>query len=95
MLLARAYWPLPFDIYLLRFLRGQGIPPHTDQVQSGKHYRLNLVIKAARSGGEFYCSHPIYESKRVKLFRSDISEHGVSEVTQGSRYVVSIGWIKK
>lgn len=95
MLLAGAYWPIPFDIYLLRFLQGQEIPPHIDQVESDKHYRLNIVLKTATKGGEFYCSNPIYTSKRIKLFRSDISEHSVSKVIQGSRYVLSIGWIKK
>ncbi|WP_037340007.1 2OG-Fe(II) oxygenase [Saccharospirillum impatiens] len=94
MLLGGGLWPNPFDMYLLRFSEGQEIPPHVDRVKSGEHYRLNLVLKQAKSGGQFRCSDPIYESARVKYFRSDVSEHSVSRVLKGSRYVLSIGWIK-
>ena len=40
-----ARWPIAFDLYILRFRTGANIPPHTDKVASGKHYRLNIVIK--------------------------------------------------
>lgn len=95
MLLITALWPLPFDCYLLRFKPGQGVPPHVDQVEDGRHYRLNLVLRQARAGGEFVCDKLIYESRRIKLFRPDIAEHSVSEVTEGSRYVLSIGWVRQ
>ncbi|MGF2687288.1 2OG-Fe(II) oxygenase [Marinobacter halodurans] len=94
MLVGAGFWPNPFDVYLLRFREGQGIPPHVDQVNSGEHYRFNLVLKQPKSGGHFRCSNPIFESSRIKLFRSDISEHSVTPVKQGSRYVLSIGWVK-
>ena len=94
MLLGTNVWPLPFDLYLLRFREGQGIPPHVDHVSQGKHYRLNMVIKKAKSGGDFHCETPIFETSRIKLFRSDISRHSVDPVTKGSRYVLSLGWIR-
>lgn len=94
MLVGGGVWPCPFDIYLLRFREGQGIPPHVDKVDRGEHYRLNIVLKAPQSGGEFICSSPIYESRRINYFRSDVSEHAVSKVLKGSRYVLSIGWIR-
>lgn len=94
MFLGGGHWPRPFDIYLLRFLRGHSIPPHTDKVDSGQHYRLNIVLKPAREGGEFVCLDPLYENRFVKYFRSDISEHSVTEVIAGTRYVLSIGWVK-
>lgn len=94
MLLCGAIWPIKFDSYLLKFPEGSEIKPHTDKVTSGKHYRLNIVIKNADDGGEFICSNPIFESKRIKLFRPDISEHQVSKIVKGNRYLLSIGWIK-
>lgn len=94
MLLCGAYWPIKFDMYLLKFPQGSEIAPHTDQVKSGKHYRLNIVLKKAEVGGEFTCKDSIFESKRIKLFRPDISEHQVTKVIRGNRYLLSIGWIK-
>lgn len=88
-------WPIPFDLYLLRFREGVHIPPHTDRVESGRHYRLNIVLKQAKLGGEFLCDSPIYESARIKLFRPDIAEHAVGEVRSGTRYVLSLGWVRR
>ena len=91
--------PLPLvwvDGYLLRFRKGSKILPHTDKVNNYKHYRLNIVLKAAAQGGEFLCDQSYLNSKRFKFFRSDIMEHQVLEVIEGSRYVLSIGFaIKK
>ena len=53
MLLLTAPWPIPFDSYLIRYPEGSEIPPHTDPVASGRHYRLNLILKSPRAGGEF------------------------------------------
>ena len=89
-----AYWPIKFDTYLLRFPKGSEFAPHTDKVESGKHYRLNIVLKNAKVGGEFICANPIFETKRIKLFRPDESEHQVTKVQEGNRYVLSVGWIK-
>lgn len=95
MFLLGSRWLLPFDLYLLRFREGVYIPPHTDKVDSGKHYRLNIVIKKAKRGGDFICDTPIYENSRIKFFRSDICEHAVSKVEKGTRYVLSLGWVRR
>ncbi|WP_308365795.1 MULTISPECIES: hypothetical protein [unclassified Microbulbifer] len=95
LLLLAARWPIPFDLYLLRFREGICIPPHTDPVKSGRHYRLNIVVKKAKAGGEFLCDSPIYESPRIKYFHPDISEHSVSKVQSGTRYVLSLGWVRR
>ena len=95
MLLLTARWPLPFDSYLICYPEGAEIPPHTDPVQAGCHYRLNIVIKSSPSGGEFVCATPIYASRRIKLFRPDVCEHSVTRVVGGSRYVLSLGWVLK
>jgi hypothetical protein len=88
-----ARWPLPFDSYLIHYPAGSGIPPHRDPVGNGRHYRLNVVLKRSPAGGEFVCDAPIFASRRVNLFRPDISLHSVTEVLGGSRYVLSIGWV--
>lgn len=93
MLLLTAGWPIPFDSYLIRYPDGSSVPPHTDPVTSGRHYRLNIILKSPHSGGEFLCANPIHASRRVKLFRPDLSEHSVTRVHGGSRYVLSIGWV--
>lgn len=94
MLLLYSLFPIPFDIYIIRYPLNSFISPHIDKVEKGQHYRINFVIKKAISGGEFICKNPIYSSSRIKFFRPDISEHSVEKITKGHRYVLSIGWIK-
>ena len=94
MLLCGATWPLKFDMYLLKFPEGSEIPPHTDPVSEGQHYRLNIVLKNATEGGDFICKDPIFETRRLKFFRPDASEHQVSRIVKGNRYLLSIGWLK-
>ena len=94
MLLFTARWPLPFDSYLIRYPEGSEIPQHTDPVQSGRHYRLNVILKSPRSGGEFVCADPIFATRRIKLFRPDACAHSVTRVVGGSRYVLSVGWVR-
>lgn len=93
MLLATSPWPLPFDSYLIRYPEGSEIPPHTDPVADGRHYRLNVILRAPRSGGEFVCQNPIISTRRIKVFRPDTCLHSVTRVVGGSRYVLSIGWV--
>ena len=93
MLLALNQKLIPFDCYLLRFPEGVSIPSHQDQVKSGKHYRLNIILKKSKSGGEFIAEKSILNLSRIKLFRPDLYRHEVTPVQGGSRWVLSIGWI--
>jgi hypothetical protein len=93
MLLLTAPWPIPFDSYLIRYPDGSEIPPHTDPVQDKRHYRLNIILKSPRAGGEFVCAAPLFERRRIKLFRPDVCAHSVTRVQGGGRYVLSIGWV--
>ena len=95
MLLCGAKWPILFDVYLLRFKEDAEIPPHIDRVKFGRHFRLNIIMKNSKRGGIFRCKQPIYENSRIKYFRSDKSEHSVSKILEGTRYVLSIGWIRR
>ncbi len=95
MLLATGMWPLPFDCYLLKFPEESEIPEHTDKTESGRHFRMNIVLKKAQIGGEFVCENPIWNFGRIKLFRPDESKHSVTKVVKGNRYLLSIGWVRK
>lgn len=94
MLLIANNFFFPFDCYLLRFRPGTEVPRHTDPVSDKRHFRLNIVLRNARQGGEFVCRAPIFESKRIKLFRPDASPHSVTRIVEGTRYVLSIGWVR-
>lgn len=86
---------LPIDAYVIRYREGSYIHPHTDSVTNKKHFRVNVIVKKAESGGEFVCPDAIINTDRVKFFRPDIHEHSVTAIEQGTRYVLSIGWAKK
>ncbi|MFK7898922.1 MAG: 2OG-Fe(II) oxygenase [Myxococcota bacterium] len=79
------------DAFLLKFPEGCEIPEHQDSVNGARHYRLNLVIRHAESGGDFLCDDPILDFPRLKLFRPDRSPHAVTKVAEGTRYVLSFG----
>jgi hypothetical protein len=92
-LISTGKFPIPFDLYLLRFNEGTEIPPHKDSVKSGRHYRLNIVLKKAQKGGEFNCQQVLFKLGRAILFRPDEQEHHVTRIEKGSRYVLSLGWV--
>lgn len=86
-----ARWPLPSDSYLLRYPEGSEIPPHTDPVTAGRHYRLNIRLKSPKSCGEFVCVNPTFAANQIKLFRPDACGHSLTRVIGRSRYAFSIG----
>lgn len=95
MLIIHSFFPIPFDIYFIHYHVGSFIPPHVDKVDFGRHYRVNIILKKSIIGGDFICKDPIYSSSRIKFFRPDKSEHSVTELKQGNRYLLSIGWVLK
>lgn len=92
-LLLTGLFPLPFDCYILKYKEGSFIAPHVDKVDFGKHYRLNIVVKAPKKGGEFSCKKCMLKFWRVAFFRPDLYEHAVSKIEKGSRYVFSFGFV--
>lgn len=82
------------DAYLLYYPQGSEIPVHTDPVADGRHYRLNIAFKKANDGGEFQCDDPILRTRRMALFRPDVSPHSVSKIKSGYRLMLSVGWIR-
>lgn len=84
-----------FDFYLLRYRSGVGIPDHRDPAPGFRHFRLNWIIWAGSEGGEFVSESCLFSSRRIKLFRPDLSTHSVSPVLSGIRLVLSLGWLLK
>ena len=89
LLLCQLKWPIKFDIYIIRLKEGNRIPVHFDKVENYFHFRLNIILKKAKIGGN-YIGESIYQNNRLIYFRPDIMEHSVSEVFRGERYIFSI-----
>jgi len=85
-------FPIPWDIHLIHMPEGSFIAPHKDPFIGCKMYRVNVVLRASKKGGEFICARPTLNFSRLKFFRPDIQEHGVSKIESGSRLVFSFGW---
>ena len=85
-----------FDVYILRFNEGSYIDTHVDKAKDGyEHHRINIILKSAREGGEFVCENTIFRNSFINYFRPDIEEHAVTRIDEGTRYVLSIGWLRK
>lgn len=100
MLLLTAKWPVPFDIYILKYPPESYIDWHTDPSKPGyEHHRINIILK--QSDGYFMTRQKIgnnllnvLSDKRFIKFRPDITLHSVTKCTR-SRYVLSIGYLLK
>lgn len=80
------------DCYILKYPTGSEIKPHTDPVQRGRHYRLNIILKNGQ-GGKFICDGKFFKFGPIIFFRPDLYEHSVTPITAGTRYVLSIGFV--
>lgn len=84
-----------FDVYILKYPEASVIKAHFDEVDKVfEHHRLNIVLKSAKKGGVFIYEN-IIQKGRFHYFRPDIMKHEVSRIEKGTRYVLSIGWLKK
>ena len=86
------YW----DVYLIRYVDGSSIPPHTDAAQHGRrHRRINAVLEQAQKGGDLFVDGtlvPLAVGDAV-LFSPDEEVHEVTTVV-GSRLLFSVGaWV--
>jgi hypothetical protein len=80
-----------FDCYIIRLKEKAYIPNHRDFIPNKNHFRVNIVLKKAEVGGLFVCDEGYSILDRIFLFRPDVSEHSVTEVVSGTRYVLSFG----
>ncbi|AFH14887.1 hypothetical protein LU11_gp356 [Pseudomonas phage Lu11] len=84
-----------WDLYLLRYPVGAGIPLHCDPVPDHRHYRLNVYLWNAKSGGVPEHHDAIFTNRFFTLFRPDLHLHSVSPVVAGTRYVLSFGFVRR
>lgn len=84
-----------WDLYLLRYTVGAGIPLHCDPVPNHKHYRLNVYLWNAKAGGVPEHDGTIISNRFFTLFRPDLHTHSVTPVTAGVRYVLSFGFVRR
>lgn len=83
------------DCWVLKYPDGTYIPPHKDKVEDGyEMWRINLVLKKPKGGGVFTCEGGMNLWGRVMVFCASKNKHSVSRCV-GTRYVLSIGFIKK
>lgn len=81
-----------FDVYLLKFPKGQLVSTHLDPVEGKKHHRFNLTLWGfwTLTLGE----KTTYQSAcDGHLFRPDIVPHSAKFLTDCM--VLSIGWTSK
>jgi hypothetical protein len=93
---------VPFDIYLLRYVPGSYIAIHNDPVPGCSHHRVNIELRRAKRGGRFEVVRRLSKLDKLKKtwfnritwFRPDKLDHYVTRIEEGTRYVLSIGWLK-
>lgn len=75
------------DCYLIDYPPYTHISTHTDPVLDKRHFRLNILLW----GQDNFRGETLFSTKRIKLFRPDISPHSVEEVSR-RRIIFSVGW---
>lgn len=84
------------DCYVIRLRKGVAVPPHTDPAKPGfRHYRVNLHV-GRYQGGQLTNDTFLWRTLwgRLYCFRPDLSRHSVAAVSQGTLYILSLGWLR-
>lgn len=79
-----------FDVWLIRYETGVGLPEHTDTVEGKKHHRVNFALRGSHR--DFICAGAKRFWRGV-YFRPDIMPHSVA--ASDRRLILSIGWVTK
>lgn len=85
-----------YDSWILKYPEGSSIPPHIDNAPFGsQHWRLNALIQKT-DGGRLYLKNrniDLHQGDAI-VFRPDVTEHSVSTIVRGERYIWSVGILK-
>lgn len=83
------------DAYLLQYPVGSEVKPHKDPspVQGLRHFRTNVVLIPAKKGGKFVIAGKARYEK-VQKFEASKYKHRVTEIKEGTRYVLSFGKLR-
>lgn len=79
-----------WDLWLLRYPAGIGIPAHVDPVPGKRHYRVNLALWSG--GSRLVCDHQCFRLGPLTVFRSD--RRHLVRAGYGSRLVLSLGLVR-
>ena len=85
------------------------VPVQHQAVGYWVHRRFNIILKQPKKGGRFYImvnrnwnkpdEEPEWEqwfpNKRINYFSPSHVEHGVTEIEEGDRLVLSFGWVSR
>jgi hypothetical protein len=89
---------LKADCYLIRLKKGVTVSEHKDEVKIGRHFRFNIHFGWFKGGvlsnEKFIWDGRTSVRRGAYLFRPDESKHSVSEVTSGTLYIFSVGWLR-
>lgn len=88
----------PYACYIIRYGIGACKTFHRDPPLAGgkskhEHHRLICLLQSAQSGGQLMIAgnQELFLPRDCIMFRADLEEHGVSEVTQGERIILTVG----
>lgn len=85
-----------FDCHIIHYPNGGFLPPHKDPFLHNKqeiqHFRINFLLKKPKEGGEFKCRKALFNKWRVMIFNSARWSHSVTEITKGSRWILTFGF---
>ena len=84
-----------WDLYVLDYPPGSGVPFHYDPVAGRRHYRLNVTLfgDPGRFVRLLYPWAPAVSWWRFALFRPDVVFHAVAPADE-RRVVLSLGWVR-
>lgn len=83
-----------FDMWLIKYPEGSFITQHNDRLDYGDPWRINIILKSPKKGGTFVCHEYINILNRVYIFNARHT-HMVTEIVEGERLVLSIGFVRK
>ncbi len=90
------YWAwMSMDCYLLRYRTGTKICVQWDKAIGYAHYRFNITLKNAKRGGLMRFEKTIFKLGPFHLFRPDERMFLISPVHEGTKYILSFGWLSK
>ena len=94
-ILTLAYIRGIFDLYVFHYATHSYLPKHKDPKKYGKQYRLNIVLRKPKSGGQFWCKGKHFNfNDRIIFFRADSNYHGMTKIEEGSRIILSLGFYR-
>lgn len=82
------------NIFFVKYKKGDSFPIHIDRVKSsGYHYdflwNINIILNDEYEGGEFIINDTHYKEPAGTIYYySSDTPHGVTEITEGERYIM-------